>query len=493
MSNNKDEAKMEKAPGVFQAEFESDSEKMLAMALEFASRAANVASLDEISFMLTNDLRALVEFDRCFLITHFQDKSQVVSATHQPFLDKKSKLQSLLQGVAPHLSGVDYPILFNSKTGDTGTTDAPLSADLRELLVSYVDHAECVFVFLVPLTFKGITIGHLFMEYFDNKLPSKPSLMALVKVAPIFASVLATLWVFNKKSSAIRILKPQSGGLFRSRRMATTYVPILSVIILITLLLFLVKMPFEVGGEAEIVPEQKQFAFCRIGGLIDKVFVRHGSMVSKGQVLATLDQRDLEREIAGEQRRFEILTKEMNLLRSRAVEDPVKLAKSELLELKRMNVTKELEYLKWQQQFLKIRAPVSGVIVSKDVEALSGKSFQAGEPFCEIAELSPLFIKIYVPEDRIAYVRKGQNFMVYLNNDPLSGFAAKVDEIAPRSIVRPRLGNVYEVRGRFGDPPPGIRAGMKGIGKIHSGHASPWTIVTQRLSAHWNRMALFFK
>jgi multidrug resistance efflux pump len=470
-----DEAKMEKAPGVFKAEFESDSEKVLAMALEFASRSANMASLDEISFMLTNDLRVLAEFDRCFLITHFQDKSQVVAATHQPFIDKKSKLQSVLHGVAPHLSGIDYPILFDSKAG---ATDAPFSADLRELLVSYVDHAECTFVFI---------------EYFDDKLPPKPALMALVKVAPVFASALASLWVFKKNSAATRILKPQAGGFFRSRKMATTYVPILSVVILITLLLFFVELPFEVGGEAEIVPEQKQFAFCRIGGLIDKVFVRHGSMVRKGQVLATLDPRDLEREIAGEQRRFEILTKEMNLLRSRAVEDPVKLAKSELLELKRMNVTKELEYLKWQQQFLEIRAPVSGVVVSKDVEALSGKSFQAGEPFCEIAELSPLFIKIYVPEDRIAYVRKGQDFKVYLNNDPLSGFAAKVDEIAPRSIVRPRLGNVYEVRGRFGDPPPGIRTGMKGIGKINCGYASPWTIVTHRLSAHWNRMALFFK
>jgi multidrug resistance efflux pump len=169
------------------------------------------------------------------------------------------------------------------------------------------------------------------------------------------------------------------------------------------------------------------------------------------------------------------------------------LAKVKLAELKREGVSAELEFLRWQGQFLVITAPVSGVIVTKDVETLVGKKLEAGEPFCEIAEPGLLQTEISVPEDRIMRVKPGREAQVYLNNAPGRGYKLKVDEISPRSEVEPRLGNVYKVTADFVDSPGPIRVGMKGIAGIDTGSTNLWTILTLRLSVRMNQLSLYFR
>jgi len=258
------------------------------------------------------------------------------------------------------------------------------------------------------------------------------------------------------------------------------------------LLLLLIPVSFSVGGEALIASKEKQYAFCKIGGLIDKVYVRRGDQVEKGQKLATLDAREMEHRIKSEERQFEILTKEMDLLRSRAIDDPSMLSKNKIVELKRESVRAELDFLRWQSRFLVIFAPVSGFIVTKDVETLSGKKLEAGEPFCEIAEPGLLCADIFVPEDRITRVKPGQAGYIYLNNEPRRGYKIKVDEIAPRAEVDPRLGNVYKVIAIFDDPPGRIKVGMKGVGNIDTGTTNIWSLVTLRLAARLNQLWLYF-
>ncbi len=207
-------------------------------------------------------------------------------------------------------------------------------------------------------------------------------------------------------------------------------------------------------------------AFVKIDGLVDQIFVREDSPVEKGQVLAVLDNKDLDHEIKTAERKFDVLTNEMILLRRESGQDPAKLAESKVVELKRKSAWEELEYLKWKTRFLEVRSPVSGVVVTKEVDALVGKKFRAGEPFCEIAAPGELWVTVYVPEDRISPVKKGQAAAVYLNNETGKAYHLKVEEIAPVAQAMPRLGNVYRARASFVETPKDLRVGMKGIGKI---------------------------
>lgn len=469
------------------------TERIVALTLEFASRVAASESFDEICFLLTNDLRALLDFDRCFLITHLGGTSQFVAATHQPILDAKSRLRDMLEDIARFSQELGKPLILHKRTFAASDQSEALSDRARLLLQSFMDASDCNCFCCVPLTYNKAVIGHLFMEYLDENAPAKDAIMAVVKIAPVLAAALTGRWILEKKPNLARYVWPSQRTGLMTRTFFSKRLPLFAVcLFFFVTLFFVIPFSYTVGGEAAIVPKEKQYAFCKIGGLIDKVFVRRGSKVKKGQTLATLDSTDLDYKIRREKRQYEILTQDMALLKSKAIDDPSALVRIELLELKRKNVTEELEYLRWQKKLLEIQAPEDGIIVTADVETLSGKRFDAGQPFCEIAEPGLLCANIYVPEERITHVKPGQDIDLYLNNRPRTAYRLRVDEIAPRAVVEPRLGNVYEVKALFLTSPPSIRVGMKGIGKIHAGEAILWTIVTQRLSTRLHRFALYF-
>ncbi len=147
-----------------------------------------------------------------------------------------------------------------------------------------------------------------------------------------------------------------------------------------------------------------------------------------------------------------ILTSERNLLRTAATEDPTKLAESELVDLKRKAAWEEFRFLKWQQQFLEIKAPVIGMEFTKDVESLSGKKFKAGEPFCELNVTNDLSAEVFVPDDKITHVKAGQTLVVYLSGQPTKGYHLKVAEIAPTSRGNSSFGQ--RVQGEGPSPNP---------------------------------------
>jgi multidrug resistance efflux pump len=472
----------------------SDDPRVPTLALELASRAACSESLDGLYFLLTNDLRTLTSFDRCLLITHLGGASRFVAATHLPTIENKSLLASKLQKLAQELPRLKNPLILSRQPTFKVLTPETLADHALSALREYGDLAGWNHLCCIPLSYEEAPVGHLLMEFSGDNLPEKSAVSAVAKVAPVFGNAIVCRWLAEQKRSIVTNLGPQDGARHLKRKWAARRVLLVALVAaLVTALLFFVPFTFSVGGEAVIAPKERQYAFCKIRGLIAKVDVRQGSQVAKGQQLAALDPRELDFRIKREERQFELLTQEMALSRSRAFDDPSLLAKVKLAELKREGVNAELEFLRWQRQFLVITAPVSGVIVTKDVETLVGKKLEAGEPFCEIAQPGLLCTEISVPEDRIMRVKLGQAAHVYLNNAPSRGYRLKVDEIAPRSEVEPRVGNVYKVTAVFVDSPGPIKVGMKGIAGIDTGATDLWTILTLRLSSRLNRLSLYFR
>ncbi|MFH1115179.1 MAG: HlyD family efflux transporter periplasmic adaptor subunit [Pseudomonadota bacterium] len=470
----------------------SSTERIAALTIEFAARAVAAESLDEIHFLLTNDLRTLVGYDRCFLITHSGGDSDLTAATHQTVLDKKSELQSLIAAIGPSLRGLIRPLILHKDAAES-PSDESWSNEVKPRLESYMNASECDYLCCIPLVYNKSAVGHLLMEYFGPNGPEKTSMAAAMKIAPVFAAALAGRRLIDSEPKVARRVLPGSDGRSGRRKLPLGRILIFPAsVLLMVVFLFLIPFSYIVGGEAVIISREKHYAFCKIGGLIDKVLVRQGSKVRKGETLATLDATDLDYKIRSQQRQYEILTQDMALLSSLAVDDPSKLVKSRLLDLKRKNIAGELEYLKWQARFLEITSPVDGVIVTTDVDTLSGKKLDAGEPFCEIAEPQLLAATVYVPDEGIMRVKKGQRVDVYLNAGPRTAHKLKVYEIAPRAEVQPRLGNVYDVRAEFRDAPSSLRVGMKGIGKIHTGTSNLWTLVTRRVFTQLNRLSLYF-
>ncbi len=469
-----------------------EKQRALALGLELSKRALGAASLDELFFLLTNDLRILIEFDRALLVTHIGDTSELAAASNQPVLEKKFPLVKTMSRVAASLRNAERGVVLSGNADTAGLSDEDLPPAAKEELLAYVKQSGCAFLVSVPLAHHKKLLGHLLLEFYGNTVPKQIPVVTVLSIAPLFASALAEKWLmqarprlWNQVFSA-RIEQDTSG-----KRAIPFAFSALAVFVLLCVF-FLAPINRTVGGEAEVFLHNRHMAFIKMDGLVDRIDIKEGSHVDKDQVLAVLDRRELDHETKSAERRMEIVTREMMLLRREAGQDPAKLAESEQMGLKRASVKEELEYLRWKAGFLTIKAPVSGVVVTKEVDSLVGKRFRAGESFCEIAAPGELWAAIYVPEDKISLVRKGQPTEIYLNSDPTRGYASTVEEIAPLAQVLPRLGSVYRVATPFPAATEQIKVGMKGIGKISSGRMSLFTILRDHILARWNHYALYF-
>ncbi|MEW6352014.1 MAG: HlyD family efflux transporter periplasmic adaptor subunit [Thermodesulfobacteriota bacterium] len=469
-----------------------DQAQALALAVQFSKRAQDAQTLDDLYLLLTNDVRVLVEFDRAFLMVHLGRDSKCVAASGQATLETKSKFHHELANLARGVAGLDR-LLLVARQDIKKIADIGLDEKLVSSLESYIEFSECELFLCVPLVHRQAPVGHLVFEFLGEGKPDSNHMLALRNVGSFLAATLVERWLLHRKPGLSGLTTPGSGRTIRKARLFGVYLP-LSVLALAALwyLLFMIPFTYRVGGEATISPGKRHVAFCKMEGLIEKVLVAEGTVVSADQVLATLDRRDLLFRIHTAQRELEILRQEASILTDGAGADPSKLALVELTEIKVRNKLEEVRYLESRREFLDIRAPLAGVIVTKDVETLAGKKVAAGEAFCEIAVPEEFRVDTYVPEDRITYVKPGQEAEIFFNSDPARGYSLKVSAIAPKAEALPRHGNVFRVEAPFSEAPSGTMVGMKGIGKIQVQDLPLWEILSQRLLTRWNQLSLYF-
>ncbi len=468
-------------------------QKALAMGLEFSKRALEADSLEDLFFMLTNDIRALLKFDRAFLVTHLGGKTEFSAASNQPIIEKKSKFTSRIMELAKRIKPLDRALLLAPNNDAIKVPDESIDHEIVQELYDYMGFSGANLLFCVPLNHRGQPVGQLVLEFIQEKPPDKVQILTLINMAPFFGAALVEKWLLWKKPSMLKAVTPKRSSLMGLLKFSFITLPVFLVLTAIIIFgLFFYPIDFTIGGEAEVVPEKKYLAFSRMDGLVEEIYVVEGQEVESGQTLATMDQKELDYEINSAQRKFDILTKEIVMLRRESTEDPAKLAESRLVELKRKNAWEELQFLKWKTRFLDINAPVAGMVVTKDVQSFTGKRFKSGEPFCEIAEPGDIWVDVLAPEEKISHVARDMEMEVFLNSNPRQGYKLRVEKIAPIAETVPRLGNVFRVSGPFNSAPGFVKVGMKGIGKIRVKESNLWFIITERLATRWNRLTLYF-
>lgn len=476
-----------KPPG---AGSDDPARRALAVSLEIAKNALRAGTLDDVRFILVNDTRALIEFDRSLLILHLGGRSALAAVYNQPELEPKSDFVQQANKLAPALADLNEGrVVF---TRDLRKDDGPL-AD-RPALAEYAEYAGCSCVAILPLMVRDHVIGHLFLEFFDNRAPGRIEIAALINVVPFLSQALVDRWI-RKHRPAIRramdaVVDPNRAAGGRLRRALKW--GLLFLIVGVAIVALTRDVPFRVGGRAEIAPRIERYAFPRVDGVIDKVLVQEGDSVKRGEVVAVLDPTDIDYRIREAERLIESYTAEMEILGSLGAEDPAKLAERRLVGIKRRRARLNLEYLKWERTFLDIVSPSEGTVLTDNVRALVGKKFSAGEPFCRIAPSRLMAVEIFVRQSDVGYVRKGQDARMFFDFDPTKGYRLRVTRVSPSAAGKEGIGNVFIIEGDFIDEPPHLRPGMSGIAHILVDERSLWFVLTRRLVTKWNELQLYF-
>jgi RND family efflux transporter MFP subunit len=213
------------------------------------------------------------------------------------------------------------------------------------------------------------------------------------------------------------------------------------------------NLPAEVIATGTVVPRVGAYVKVgpRISGKLEKLFVKVGDKVKKGQVLAIVEHKDLEANVA----RMEAAKREAeaNLAYSKAnyerlyklynegiaTIDELDLAKKslDLAEAQLQSAISQYEYAKVQLSYATITAPISGIIgtVSTQEGETVAASFSA-PTFVTILNLDMLEVDAYVDEVDIGKVKVGQKASFTVDAYPEKIFNAEVEAIYPDAEIR---------------------------------------------------------
>ncbi|MDR2979418.1 MAG: HlyD family efflux transporter periplasmic adaptor subunit [Bacteroidales bacterium] len=116
------------------------------------------------------------------------------------------------------------------------------------------------------------------------------------------------------------------------------------------------------------------------------------------------------------------------------------------LNMQSQSVLEEVEAMRWQKMQLedalakcKIKAPITGVVLKKYIEA-NELVFQ-GKPLFKMANLENMFIRVYVSEDMLSNLKYGQKADVFMDSPEGTEkkFEGEITWISPKAEFTPKM------------------------------------------------------
>jgi RND family efflux transporter MFP subunit len=189
------------------------------------------------------------------------------------------------------------------------------------------------------------------------------------------------------------------------------------------------SVPIRVEVTGQVAPIFQATLSSRIQGTIDKLLVREGSKVSKGQLLIQLDSRDLQADLARAHAEIENAKAHLDRMNQLYAQDAV--SKQEMENATRAYRVAEAnrKAVEAQLSYTTVRAPFAGIITEKKVEA--GELASPGQPLLKMEDPLHLRLEATVAEGDLKSVSRGDKIPVVI--DALGGqaLAGLVSQILP--------------------------------------------------------------
>lgn len=225
-----------------------------------------------------------------------------------------------------------------------------------------------------------------------------------------------------------------------------------------------------ISGKATIEGVVQRAAVAPFEGFVATAPRRAGDLVSEGEVLATLDTREIDLEAL----RFES-QREQARLKQQDAEGKHDRAQAAVFAANAAEAEAQAALARDKSARARITAPYRGLVVSGDLSQQLGAPVERGKVLFEIAPLDRYRVTVRVDERELGRVRLGEAGRLVLNGMSTQALDFVVNRIVPVAV--PEDGhNSFRVEGVLDSTDPRLRPGMEGIGKIVAGDARlVWT------------------
>jgi len=216
--------------------------------------------------------------------------------------------------------------------------------------------------------------------------------------------------------------------------------------------------PIEAFAEADVI--------AKVDGEVRELHVEEGDVVSKNQILATLDGDRLRLELSESQARLRKMQRDFE--RNKELQDKGLISEGDFeriqYDLEALEASFNLASL--ELDYTQIRAPIDGVVSERYLKL--GNTIKTGDPVFRVTSLDPLVAYMFVPEREFRQIAAGQPVRIEIDALPGEPVAATVTRISP--VVDPDTGTfkiTIEMRGTEQRIKPGMFGRMSIIFDTH--------------------------
>jgi len=394
----------------------------------FTHQVHGSLDLKETAYAVANDGKRLVGCDRMSVALKLSGRTMVEAISGQEVVEQRSNLVRDLTRLCKAVIRSGEDLVY------TGNTDG-FSPDIRDALELYVDESGSKVVVVTilhrpqkdedtPEHKEKVPFGCLVAEQIGDEV-APTDMHARTEVVARHAST--ALW--NAQEHHRIFLRPvlkalgSPWRLFRGRTLAKIGAVLAAILLLIGSLYF-VPWTLTIEGRGSLLPEERRTVYAPIPGIVVEVPVEHGDRVKKGDLIARLDSRELQKELnrliaerdkAISQAAY-LDIQDQKLIHSQSAEQDMQYQiKAQLSEAKitAKSASEQIEIIREQIDSMSIRAPQDGIITTWEVKkTLMGRPVEIGQELLTIAAASPdadWVLEVEVPDDDMGPVLAAQS------------------------------------------------------------------------------------
>ena len=472
--------------------------RALALAADSVATALTERRTAAAALALANELAGRMGCERVSVGLEKSGSVEVVAVSHNASFDRKANLVRLISEAMDEVLDLDVALMWPPAGTDSarhgaggqgaqvgaGAPPEPGPADELGALA----HAELAreqkdsAIVSVPLESDGHAIGAICFERGTGGTPFSPDEVDLAKTIGLLVGPVLELKRDAEKPLWRRARERFDDGtraLFGPRHPGLKLAVSLGVLLVV--FLALANGDYRVASKTVIEGEVQRAVVAPFDGYIAETRARAGDTVKKGQLLASLDRRDLLLEAERGRSELEQLSRQHR--QAFAAQDR---GATVVLAAQMAQAQAQLSLTEEKLARATLAAPYDGVVVSGDLSQLLGTPVEVGKVLFEIAPLEAYRVILQVDERDIASVAVGNSGELALAGIPGETMRFRVARVTPVTTQADGR-NYFRVEARVDNPSNRLRPGMEGVGKIDAGERRLLWIWTHSL-VDWLRL-----
>jgi len=443
------------AAGLELASQGGDARSSLVALLDFVRLVLDNDGFDAAAGALVTELATHLGCERVSIGFNQRGQMRVEALSHSARFDARAQLLRDL-GLAMDEAG-DQDAVIVHPAREAGSPRVERAHE--ELLGQHGAGCVCT----VPLASRGVVVGALCFEWADGAAPDADALRLCEDVAVLSGRILELRRIADRRVlERWRELSRSHLARLRGPGHAAYKLGAAAVVLGLGLLL-LAPTTYRVNADARLEGRVQRAIVAGFEGYIAEANARAGDIVRKGQVLGTLDERDLglvRGKLAA--RRAQVRKEYREAV---AAHDRAQVA---ILSAKVAQADAQLKLIEEQFARTRLVAPFDGVVVKGDLSQSLGSPVERGDVLFEVAPLEGYRIMLSVDERDIRDIAVGHHGELTLAALPGEHLPLTIERVTPVAAAEDGH-NFFRVEASLEHPPDSLRPGMEGVAKIRVG------------------------